>query len=102
MEWKGNYRFEARNEKGLSVSFDAPIPHGGEETALSPMENVLASLAACSSFHALTITKKEEAESFWLLRRSGSRKKRIPTTKSLHENPSQIYSQRRKHCYRSG
>jgi putative redox protein len=59
LEWKGNYRLEARNEKGLSVSFDAPIPHGGEETALSPMENVLASLAACSSFHVLTILKKK-------------------------------------------
>ena len=59
LEWKGNYRMEARNERGLSVSFDAPIPHGGEETALSPMENVLASLAACSSYHVLTILKKK-------------------------------------------
>jgi putative redox protein len=59
LEWKGNYRLEARNEKGLSVSFDAPLSHGGEETALSPMENVLASLAACSSFHVLTILKKK-------------------------------------------
>jgi len=59
LEWKGNYRLQARNEKGLSVSFDAPKEHGGEETALSPMENVLASLAACSSFHVLTILKKK-------------------------------------------
>lgn len=59
VEWKGNYRIEGRNEKGLSVSFDAPKQHGGEETALSPMENVLASLAACSSFHVLTILKKK-------------------------------------------
>ena len=58
LEWKTNYQLEARNEKGLSVKFDAPITHGGEETALSPMENVLASLAACSSFHVLTILKK--------------------------------------------
>lgn len=57
--WKGNYRIEGRNEKGLSVAFDAPREHGGEETALSPMENVLASLAACSSFHVLTILKKK-------------------------------------------
>ena len=59
VEWKGNYRLEARNEKGLSVNFDAPILHGGEETTLSPMENVLASLAACSIFHVLTILKKK-------------------------------------------
>jgi putative redox protein len=59
VEWKGNYRLEAKNEKGMSVSFDAPKEHGGEETALSPMENVLASLAACSSFHVLTILRKK-------------------------------------------
>jgi putative redox protein len=59
VEWKGNYRLEAKNEKGLVVNFDAPKEHGGEETALSPMENVLASLAACSSFHVLTILKKK-------------------------------------------
>ena len=32
---------------------------GREETALSPIENVLASLAACSSFHVLIILKKK-------------------------------------------
>lgn len=59
VEWKSNLRLTARNEKGLTVSFDAPKEHGGEETALSPMENVLASLASCSSFHVLTILKKK-------------------------------------------
>jgi putative redox protein len=59
IDWKTNYQLEARNEKGISVKFDAPLSHGGEETALSPMENVLASLAACSSFHVLTILKKK-------------------------------------------
>jgi len=58
LDWEVNYQLEARNEKGISVKFDAPIDHGGEETALSPMENVLASLAACSSFHVLRILKK--------------------------------------------
>jgi putative redox protein len=59
VEWKGNLRLTAKNEKGLTVDFDAPKEHGGEETALSPMENVLASLASCSSFHVLTILKKK-------------------------------------------
>jgi putative redox protein len=62
VDWKGNLRLTAKNEKGISVNFDAPIPHGGEETALSPMENVLASLAACSSFHVLTILKKKRVK----------------------------------------
>ena len=60
VEWKTNLRLTAKNEKGISVNFDAPISHGGEETALSPMENVLASLAACSSFHVLNILKKKK------------------------------------------
>jgi putative redox protein len=59
LNWLGNYRFTAKNEKGLSVNFDAPRQFGGEETALSPMENVLASLAACSSFHITTILRKK-------------------------------------------
>ena len=59
VDWKGNLRLQAHNEKGLTVNFDAPKEHGGEETALSPMENVLASLACCSSFHVLTILKKK-------------------------------------------
>lgn len=59
INWKTRYQVEARNEKGLTVKFDAPLTHGGDESALSPMENVLASLAACSSFHVLTILKKK-------------------------------------------
>lgn len=59
VEWKGNLRLTAKNEKGLTVNFDAPKEHGGGETALSPMENVLASLAACSSLHVLIILKKK-------------------------------------------
>jgi uncharacterized OsmC-like protein len=58
LDCETNYQLEARNEKGISVKFDAPISHGGEETALSPMGNVLASLAECSSFHVLRILKK--------------------------------------------
>ena len=60
VNWKTGYQLEAKNEKGLTVKFDAPLTHGGEEKALSPMENVLASLAACSSFHVLTILRKKK------------------------------------------
>ena len=59
MDWKGNFRLNARNEKGVSNSFDATKEHGGEESALSPMETMLASLAACSSYDVLTILKKK-------------------------------------------
>ena len=59
LEWKTNFQFEAKNPKGLSMNFDVPLAHGGDETALSPMENVLASLAACSSLNVLIILKKK-------------------------------------------
>ena len=59
LNWKGNFRFEAKTEKGLSVNFDAPAKYGGEDTAPTPMETVLASLAGCTSFDVLTILKKK-------------------------------------------
>lgn len=60
LDWKGKYQLTARIEKGLQASFDAPLLFGGEESALSPMENVLASLAACSSIHVLSLLKEQE------------------------------------------
>jgi uncharacterized OsmC-like protein len=59
IDWKSNYRFVAKNEKGLTVNFDAPIHFGGEESSLSPMENVLASLAACSSIHLMSLLNEQ-------------------------------------------
>ncbi len=59
MEQERNFRLVAKNEKGVSVRFDASPEFGGEETALTPMETVLASLAACSSYDVLIILKKK-------------------------------------------
>jgi putative redox protein len=59
LDWKGNFRFEAKNPKGLTVNFDAPKDHGGEETALSPMETLLACLAGCTSFDVINILRKK-------------------------------------------
>ena len=59
LNWKGKFRFEAKNEKGLSVNFDAPAKYGGEDTAPTPMETVLASFAGCTSFDVVSILKKK-------------------------------------------
>ena len=59
LNWKGNFRFEAKNEKGLSINFDALVKYGGEETAPTPMETVLACLAGCTSFDVINILKKK-------------------------------------------
>jgi putative redox protein len=88
VEWKGNLRLTAKNEKGLTVNFDAPKEHGGEETALSPMENVLASLASCSSFHVLTILKKKRLNvTCYSVEAEAERR----ATQSIHQNPPQIH-----------
>lgn len=59
LNWNGNFRFEAKTEKGLSVNFDAPAKYGGEDTAPAPMETVLACLAGCTSFDVVNILKKK-------------------------------------------
>ncbi|MCW4029626.1 MAG: OsmC family protein [Candidatus Bathyarchaeota archaeon] len=59
LDWKGNFRFEAKTEKGLKINFDAPIDHGGEASAPSPMETLLASLAACTSYDVVSVLKKK-------------------------------------------
>jgi putative redox protein len=59
LNWKGNFRFEAKTEKGLCVNFDAPAKYGGEDTAPSPIETFLACLAGCTSFDVVSILKKK-------------------------------------------
>ena len=62
MKWQGNFQFLAKNETGLSTPFDAPVTFGGEGTALSPMENFLASLIACSSIHIVNLLNEKKQE----------------------------------------
>ena len=88
LDWKSNYRLVAKNEKGLTVSFDAPLFFGGEESAPSPMENVLASLAACSSIHVLSILKEQNQKiSGYSVEIQGQRQEEPPRTfTSIHLN----------------
>ena len=62
LNWKGNFRFEAKNESGLVVNFDAPSKYGGEDSAPTPMETVLACLAGCTSFDVVNILKKKRQD----------------------------------------
>ena len=68
LEWKGNFRFEAKNPNGLVVNFDAPKKYGGDETAPSPMETVLACLAGCTSYDVVSILKKKRQNitAYWV------------------------------------
>ena len=68
LEWKGNFRFEVKNEKGLTVKFDAPAKYGGEETSPSPMETLLACLAGCTSYDVMSILRKkrQNISGYWV------------------------------------
>jgi len=81
LNWNGNYRFTGKNEKGLTVNFDAPLFFGGEESAPSPMENMLASLAACSSIHIVSLLIEQEQKiTDYLVEITGQRKEEPPRT----------------------
>jgi putative redox protein len=81
LNWNGNYRFAGKNEKGLTVSFDAPLFFGGEESAPSPMENVLASIAACSSIHIVSLLIEQEQKIIdYSVEITGERKEEPPRT----------------------
>ncbi|MCL1976516.1 MAG: OsmC family protein [Candidatus Bathyarchaeota archaeon] len=62
VDWKGNLQPQAHNEKGVTTDFEIPKEHGDNKTALSPMENLLSSLAACSNIHILIILKKKQLD----------------------------------------
>ena len=83
LSWKGNFRFEAKTEKGLSVNFDAPAKYGGEDTAPTPMETVLASLAGCTSFDVLTILKKK---------RQNISSYSVETEAEINEEPPEVFT----------
>ena len=83
LSWKGNFRFEAKNQKGLLINFDAPAKYGGEETAPSPMETVLACLAGCTSFDVVSILKKkrQNISSYW-----------VETEAERSEDPPEVFT----------
>jgi putative redox protein len=58
VDWLGELKFSGRNEKGLKVDFEIAV-EDVESEALSPMETLLASLGACSSYYVATILKKQ-------------------------------------------
>ena len=58
INWQGKFNFSAKNENGLNVHFDAPSDFGGDGAALTPMENVLASLVVCSGIHIIDFLNK--------------------------------------------
>lgn len=54
-KWADGLRFLCESGSGHAVAMDAPGDVGGADTAPSPMEMVLASLAACSGIDVINI-----------------------------------------------
>jgi putative redox protein len=59
VDWQRNFRFIGKDENNLTVSFDTAIKSGGEGTALSPMETLLACLGACTGMDIVLVMKKK-------------------------------------------
>ncbi|MBO8137564.1 MAG: OsmC family protein [Desulfotomaculum sp.] len=58
VEWEGKLKFTATDESGHSITMDAPVQAGGDNTAPSPLTLVLMALAGCSSVDIVTILDK--------------------------------------------
>lgn len=54
--------FRATNEQNNSVDLDAKIAAGGTGSGIGPMENLIASLGACSSIDIVLFLKKFRQE----------------------------------------
>lgn len=62
VEFGGSTPLVGRNEKNLETRFDWSSEHGGTETAASPMEILLQSVAACSAVDVIEILRKKRKE----------------------------------------
>ncbi|MFC2130635.1 OsmC family protein [Bacteroidota bacterium] len=63
-----NMRLIGTNPKGLETVFDTVQEVGGENTAATPMEIMLQSLAGCSAMDVLSILRKKrkQVDEFWI------------------------------------
>jgi ribosomal protein S12 methylthiotransferase accessory factor len=55
----GNYKINVEY-KGFTVKTDQPVRDGGDDTAPSPFDYFLASLAACAGYYALAFCKERQ------------------------------------------
>ncbi|HRF60686.1 MAG TPA: OsmC family protein [Fimbriimonadaceae bacterium] len=58
LTWKGGLAFEAVPPSGKTMTFDS-TPDGSEPHGASPMEALLAAIAACSAMDVISILEKK-------------------------------------------
>ncbi|MFH1052424.1 MAG: OsmC family protein [bacterium] len=63
-----NMRLIGKNKNGLETIFDTVPAVGGENTAATPMEVMLQSLAGCSGMDVVSILRKKrrQIDEFWV------------------------------------
>ncbi len=62
VEWKGNLTFEANPPSGNKLVLDAHPESGGNNLGPTPLEALLASIAACSAMDVLSILQKKRQD----------------------------------------
>lgn len=62
VEWKGGMAFEAMGDNGKTFTMDAHPDHGGDDSGVSPVEALLASVAACSGMDVVSILRKKQQD----------------------------------------
>jgi putative redox protein len=62
VKWIDGMRFVANDDKGHSIVMDVSKEHGGECSAFSPMQLLLAALGGCTGIDLLGIMRKQRQE----------------------------------------
>jgi len=57
---KGNFDFEATDEKGHILQTDSSIENGGADFGFRPMQLLLAALGSCSAIDMISILNKQK------------------------------------------
>jgi putative redox protein len=57
-----DFYFEAKNEEGNTMHFDAPPSIGGHNKAVRPMQTLLMAMGGCSAIDIIQILKKQKQE----------------------------------------
>lgn len=87
---KGNFGFEAKDEKGHALQTDSSMENGGDDFGYRPMQLVLAALGSCSAIDMVSILNKQKQsiETFTIEINGYRQKDVIP---SLWENVHVIF-----------
>ena len=61
IEWKKNFQLEA-HRRGLTLLVDQPKEDGGDDTGLSPVELLVASLGTCIGYYSITFLGRRKID----------------------------------------